>query len=349
MGMPILSIIVPVYNVEKYIEECLNSLINQNFKDLEIIIVDDGSTDNSLKYAKKIAITDNRIKVIHQENKGLPEARNSGLKIAKGKYIGFIDSDDTIQPEMYSELIYNLESNNSDICICGTYRYDRRDKYICDNYKNETIEKNEKNLSEFYKFAIASSCNKVYKKSIIDKYNLKFLDKKIVDQEDFYFLIRYLTHINKITTIDGIYYNYRIRKSSITNSIPPRDLASKNLTMINLFKEYISKNKIELNIDDVISYLFYKMLKDAINCTSPISYSKIYTTLKLFKEDNNFDIFINKYKNINLDGQSKIRIVYDKVNILLLRREKLRLFALLEFARIKKLSSKKKNNIQYYV
>ena len=101
-----ISIIIPVYNVEKYLRRCLNSIINQTYKDIEIILVDDGSTDNSGKICDEYKEKDNRIVVIHKENGGLSDARNAGIDIAKGKYIGFIDSDDFADIRMY-EIIYN--------------------------------------------------------------------------------------------------------------------------------------------------------------------------------------------------------------------------------------------------
>ena len=104
---PIISIIVPVYNVEEYLQRCIDSILNQRFKDFELILINDGSTDNSLKICKEYSLSDSRVKVINKENGGLSSARNAGINIAKGKYIGFVDSDDWINEEMYQTL-YNL-------------------------------------------------------------------------------------------------------------------------------------------------------------------------------------------------------------------------------------------------
>ena len=106
----LISVIVPVYNVEEYVEKCVLSIINQTYKNLEIILVDDGSTDNSGKICDEIAIKDNRIKVIHKKNGGLSDARNVGIDIAKGDYLGFVDSDDYIDPDMYSILLNNMNN-----------------------------------------------------------------------------------------------------------------------------------------------------------------------------------------------------------------------------------------------
>ena len=113
-----ISIIVPVYNVERYLGKCINSILNQTFADFELILVDDGSTDRSGYICDDYKKKDNRIKVIHKENGGLSSARNAGLDIAKEKYIGFVDSDDFINKNMYEFLYKDIKVNNSDIAIC---------------------------------------------------------------------------------------------------------------------------------------------------------------------------------------------------------------------------------------
>lgn len=114
-----LSIIVPTYNVKLYVEECVDSLLNQKYVDCEIIIVDDGSTDGSSEVCDKLKLKDSRIIVVHQKNGGLSAARNTGLKHAKGEYIGFIDSDDIVSPSMFSDMINTLEKNKADVAVCN--------------------------------------------------------------------------------------------------------------------------------------------------------------------------------------------------------------------------------------
>lgn len=118
-----ISVVVPIYNVEKYLERCINSIINQTYKNLEIILVDDGSTDNSGKIADKYKKIDSRIKVIHKTNGGLSDARNKGIRIASGKYISFIDSDDYIAEDMISYLYKLIKDNNSEISICNFQQF----------------------------------------------------------------------------------------------------------------------------------------------------------------------------------------------------------------------------------
>lgn len=119
MGAPLISVIVPVYKVEAYLDRCVQSIVNQTYKNLEIILVDDGSPDNCGPMCDAWAKKDSRIRVIHKENGGLSDARNAGMVIAAGEYIGFVDSDDYIAPEMYQLLLEHMTNDGSDIAACG--------------------------------------------------------------------------------------------------------------------------------------------------------------------------------------------------------------------------------------
>lgn len=122
----LVSVIVPVYNTEKYLRQCINSIIDQTYRKLEIILVDDGSTDRSGSICEEYAKQDSRIKVIHQKNGGLSAARNAALDVAAGEYIGFVDSDDYILPGMYENMVHCIEKQEADICVC-MYRYEDED------------------------------------------------------------------------------------------------------------------------------------------------------------------------------------------------------------------------------
>ncbi|EME3187758.1 glycosyltransferase, partial [Enterococcus faecalis] len=119
--MPKISIIVPVYNVEKYLEKCVRSILAQTFTDFELILVDDGSPDSSGAMCDQFAEQDQRVKVIHKENGGLSDARNAGIEIATGEYLGFVDSDDYIADDMYELLYTNIVKEDADLSICGIY------------------------------------------------------------------------------------------------------------------------------------------------------------------------------------------------------------------------------------
>ncbi|MGZ5551627.1 MAG: glycosyltransferase family 2 protein, partial [Nitrososphaeraceae archaeon] len=117
-----ISIIIPVYNGVKYLPKCIDSVLNQTYKNLEIILVDDGSTDESGKICDTYSLKDNRIKVVHKQNGGLSDARNTGLKIATSEYIGFVDSDDFIESDMYEILLKTLYAYDADIVQCASYK-----------------------------------------------------------------------------------------------------------------------------------------------------------------------------------------------------------------------------------
>ena len=120
----LLSVIVPIYNVEKYLPKCIDSILAQNYSEIEVILVDDGSPDGCPEICDNYAEKDKRIVVIHQKNLGVSAARNAGLKAAHGEYIGFVDPDDWISPSMYQEMITALERENADLAICGYDYYD---------------------------------------------------------------------------------------------------------------------------------------------------------------------------------------------------------------------------------
>ena len=124
-----ISIIVPVYNVEKFLIQCVESICNQTHKDIEIILVDDGSTDSSSQICDELAQKDRRVIVIHKENGGSTSARNAGLKVSKGEYVGFVDSDDWIEPNMYERLLNLCVSEHADVAIGSRYINHEKDEY----------------------------------------------------------------------------------------------------------------------------------------------------------------------------------------------------------------------------
>lgn len=217
---PLVSVIVPIYNVEKYLKKCVDSIINQTLTNIEIILVDDGSTDNCGQIIDEYANKDKRVVVIHKENGGQSSARNMGLDVARGKYIGFVDSDDWIDSEMYENLYNFIEKSCSDICVCGrqSYSQDGNLEYKLE-IKEELIDFNKIKLSSYvsnkllYKHTV-STCNKLYKKNIIDNNKIRFEDVGYVGSEDTLFNYNVLFHINKIKCINKIYYNQLSRSGS---------------------------------------------------------------------------------------------------------------------------------------
>lgn len=219
--MALISIIVPVYNVEKYLHKCINSILNQTFKEFELILVDDGSTDKSAQICDEYKRKDSRIKVIHKKNGGLSDARNMGLESAVSEYIAFIDSDDFIHPQMF-EILYNISLKyDSDISMCDFKRVYENDIYKLRKYKTNNQEvlvyTSLEALNQLYSentVKFVAAWNKLYKRNIF--INLKYKNNKIHEDE---FIIHELLYRSKkiVYTPVPLYY-YLQREGSIMKS-----------------------------------------------------------------------------------------------------------------------------------
>jgi len=208
-----LSIIVPIYNAGKYLEDTITSILRQSYFDFELLLVDDGSTDDSLKICYKFSLQDSRIKVIHKKNGGVSSARNSGLVKAIGEYIAFVDADDLIEPDMYQILIKALEQSHTDIAMCGfvaevTYKPSAMNPstfpLIC-NHPLELL------LNE--KLGTGCIWNKVFCKNLIK--SVRF-DETIVYSEDQLFITEVLMQCDSIVVISNNLYHYMHRQDSLS-------------------------------------------------------------------------------------------------------------------------------------
>lgn len=214
-----ISVIVPVYNAGKYFNNCINSIVSQTHKDLEIIIVDDGSTDNTPQACDKWAEKDSRIKVIHKENGGAASARNTGLDNATGKYIGFVDADDYIDADMYEILLNDILENDADAARCGIDRVS--DDGTVEDWgtgiygirivDNKTLLAD---IGEGVGILPVSPCNKLFKKECID--NIRF-DTRFKFAEDTLFNFMVAKNIKKMVYHDVNRYHYTFNEDSITN------------------------------------------------------------------------------------------------------------------------------------
>ncbi|MEI3337525.1 MAG: glycosyltransferase family 2 protein [Clostridium sp.] len=210
----LISVIIPVYNVENYIEKCIYSVINQSYKNLEIILVDDGSTDKSGVLCDKYEKIDKRIKVIHKENGGLSSARNMGLDCANGEYIMFLDSDDFVETTILQELYSLCYKNNVEISICN-YKYINNDKEEA-NDKEENAEYIYDNIEKFHKMFFEGkffwmAWGKLYKRRVFN--NFRFKENQIY--EDFYLIPRIILNTSKVAYTTKSLYYYTIREESI--------------------------------------------------------------------------------------------------------------------------------------
>lgn len=215
--MPLISIIVPVYNVENYLEKCVASIIQQTFSDFELILVDDGSTDSSGMLCEQLKEQDSRIIVIHKENGGLSSARNAGIDIAKGSYLGFVDSDDFISTDMYEELLQAIEEYDADLSICNLINCYGKIPDI-QHIRTETEVLTQKEA--FYEMFAAKktsvwAVNKLYKRELF--YSLRYREGIIA--EDAYIIFDILLQCKKIVLTHKGQYFYIHRANSITTTL----------------------------------------------------------------------------------------------------------------------------------
>lgn len=215
-----LSIIVPIYNVEKFLSKCIESILAQTYMEFELILVDDGSPDSCPQICDEYAKQDERIVVIHQKNSGVSAARNVGLNIARGKYIGFVDPDDFIAVDMYEKMVQAIEMSGAELVICGydyydeEYQVDEKRKYK--NLPKENINQEElmKRMSDMPPTLRHGVVNKLFKSDLL--VNNRF-PEKLHSSEDVFFLNNYIKRVNKTIVIHEPLYKNLVRSGSATH------------------------------------------------------------------------------------------------------------------------------------
>ena len=225
--MPKVTVVVPVFNVEKYLHQCIESLLNQTYRNLEIILVDDGSTDNSGAICDKYRQKDQRIKVIHKCNQGLGFARNSGIKETTSDYVIFMDSDDYADKDMIAELMKPIIDENADTVIGGFKKVNDEKKVLfTDNYEKK-IYRNDAVYNEFFMRILGSSpgkhdvvrmsvWNSVYSMKIIREHNILFPSERVMISEDLIFDAMYYKYAQAVSLISSSKYNYRYNSTSLS-------------------------------------------------------------------------------------------------------------------------------------
>lgn len=289
------SIIVPIYNVETYLSECLESLINQTYSNIEVIAVNDGSTDSSPLILEKYAKTDSRIVVINQANKGLSEARNAGLSIATGNYVLFVDSDDYISTSL-CQSAYQFIKVNGEIDLIQYVRKRFTLNYTCDDPIIIDVNRNVYEGKEWLEKSIiggtfyGSSCNKIYKRSLIEKHNLRFYPNILY--EDTMFVVQMSCFAKSVGLLPTEFYFYRFdRNGSIINTISERD--KDILISVSKIEKFI-----ELNFPLFLEkYFIKKMIYNWVNsaiCYKHALHPFSKKSRSIIKDIINADIF-NKY------------------------------------------------------
>lgn len=227
-----ISVIVPVYNVERYIRQCLNSLVSQTYCNKEIVLVDDGSKDSSGAICDEYSDRYDFVKAVHKKNAGLGMARNTGLEHITGKYVAFVDSDDWLSKDLLEVLYNNLIANNVDFCKSGFQRV-KNDGTIVSvtQYKNETFEGN-RAKKELLPRMVGSSPSQhdsvemcvwgvLYNAEIIKSHGIRFPSERELISEDLVFNIDYMQYANGACIVDAVCYNYRVNENSLSRSYRP--------------------------------------------------------------------------------------------------------------------------------
>ncbi|MCM1521590.1 MAG: glycosyltransferase [Muribaculaceae bacterium] len=227
---PLLSVIVPVYKTERYLDGCVESLLGQTVKDMEIILIDDGSPDRCPEMCDSWAAREERIRVIHKQNEGLGYARNTGIDHARGKYIAFIDSDDIIEPQTYAVAIEEMERNGADTVRFKCNRFIDNGEHGAETYDKQPVIFDKPEQIRALALCIfdiptpdmdtydlgGSACMALYRLDIIRENNLRFENERQYLSEDYLFNLDYYTKASKVVWLPRTYYHYRITVGSLT-------------------------------------------------------------------------------------------------------------------------------------
>lgn len=296
----LISIIVPIYNSENDLEQCIESIVNQTYDNLEIILVNDGSTDKSLEICRRWEKKDKRIIVIDKTNGGLASSRNAGLEKASGEYIGFVDHDDYIDSKMYEIMMNDMRNNNADIVMCSSYGlYENGDlerSYAGYDSFKATGKEVTKRMLEYEKIFCSSVWSKLYKRKVIG--DIRFVDE-IVLGEDYYFNGRLYPRINSFYYNKEPFYYYRKREGSMS-----RDVVNDH---------FFDKYKVVDKLVDYYEENGFGKREDFANIRLGISYEIVYR-LYLNKAEKKYKkkwkkIFKQASKEYNGDNyKDKIRV-----------------------------------------
>ena len=221
-SLPLISVIVPVYNVQAYLERCVRSLFEQTYSNLEILLIDDGSTDGSLECCRRLEQCDNRIRVYSQANKGIGAVRNQGLLLARGEYIGFVDSDDWIEPDMYESLWKLMQLEKADVACCSHYREETGRTQIVGNVVQQFTFTREEAFEALRqgRFVLNFVWDKLFRREILS--GIVFPEERRF--EDLVVSPRWLYNVRKVVYLSEPKYHYSVRNGSLTNGLDEFDM-----------------------------------------------------------------------------------------------------------------------------
>lgn len=299
--MCLVSVIVPVYNVEKYLEKCLDSIINQTYEDIEIILIDDGSQDNSGAICDVYAKRDNRILVIHKENTGVSDTRNKGIDVAQGKYICFIDSDDTVSLSYIEKLVQPTRHEDYDLVICNFQKL-FPDKVLDMSFSNIKCFSGVFIRDYQFLYTITSfPCGKLYKASVIKGKNIIF-PVDFPDAEDQMFNFQYYCYVKKYCLINEPLYYYWQRSGSASKNNSLKSFEC-NLLKLKYEKSFYKNNHIEDYGNLLISSCLlltkkYVLLRSYDNCYNAYK-ERVDSVIKVAEEELN-QVQFNNFSKRNI-------------------------------------------------
>lgn len=275
------SVIIPIYKVEQYIRRCIESVIAQTYRNLEIILVDDGSPDNCPMICDEYAKIDDRIKVIHKANGGLSDARNAGLKVFTGDYVYFFDSDDYIANNLIEIALNEAVASSSDLVIFNYYRVDEYDNLLStSNFNTGVYEIEDHNRVDYIVNKLAKytlgweAWNRLYKAEVIRENDLFFWDNKLIFAEDFGFSLNFALHAKKITCISEALYYYLIRENSIMSQAPKEPRLSAAIALSKLLEEKIISSFSNTVLHKEYPVLFYSIMYEQLRGATKDNYRK---------------------------------------------------------------------------
>ena len=260
------SVIVPVYQVEAYLAKCLDSILAQTFTDFELILVDDGTRDDCPRIMTRYATMDARIRCIHKENGGLSSARNAGLDIARGEYIAFVDSDDTVEPTMLADAVAAAQRTGAQLVIYN-YRLVTEDgvQDVCLPMKDETLDIDQMGLANyFYRYWMPyvhgqEAWCRLYRRDIIEQNHLRYAPNDEIFAEDTLFSAMYLMHVHTLAALAKPYVNYLQRGDSLMGMIKP-NLCRRLITLSVRLTDYVKACGRGKELADVLPVLCYDKL-----------------------------------------------------------------------------------------
>lgn len=322
-----ISIVIPVYNAEKYIKKCLKSILGQTYTNVEVILVNDGSTDNSLSIIKTYATTDARIKIVDKKNEGVSSARNTGLKNATGEYVLFVDSDDTIDLDTVEKLANTVEHKDVDGVIFG-YKLLGMANWSNDTHVIKKIIKEYGSIISAKdvlthvltidpeKELLGYSVRYLYKLDIIRKYNIRF-DHSLRISEDYKFIIEYLIKASNLAVLEDEFYSYFVNGSSTTGKYVPtlhEDMDSVNHWIIdNVYAEY---SCVVNEHAGCIANTYLNFVQNIAKPDSGYGYSEMCKKIYDCKREFSYMQYIrNTLKNLHCRKKVKIALAFFAFNL----------------------------------